>query len=209
MARKFTCTCALGLFGLVAACSDPAPPAGQGAASLYLNTTNAVVGSFCPASVHWVNVPFAKAGGQQTSATAKGALAVDGEAEMGVTCSVRANGSAFDVAADLRSPAFDTTTTPPTPVNPTIIAIQTNIADDQAGAQGTVSVKDAKSGTEYGSSACTFTVKHVNPSDALGVAPGRFWASVACPSVRDSLNQDPMAVCQIGPGFVVLENCAQ
>ena len=206
MARKFSCTGALGLFGLVAACSDPVPPAGQGAASLYLTTTSAVVGANCTPGVHWVNVPFAKAGGQQTSATAKGAVAVDGEGEMGVTCSVRASGNSFEVSASLRSPASDPQGMR---VNPTLVSLRTTIADGQAGAPGSLSIQDAKTGTEYDSTECTFSVTHVGANDQLGVAPGRFWASVSCPSFKDPSNPDMKAVCQIAPGYIVVENCAQ
>src|SRR5262249_40060851 len=127
MARKVSCVCATGLFGLVAACSDPVAPASQASASLDLTTSvNPMAGVSCPSSPHWVNVPFAKEGGRQVTARSKNATAIDNQDQMSVKCTVKDNGGSFAVDADLTSPAFDTTTNPPTPVSPTIIKLQTS-----------------------------------------------------------------------------------
>ena len=116
IATKFSGACALGLFGLAAGCSDPVPPAGQAAVSLYLTTYGmAMAGMACPASPHWVNVPDA-AGGQHNYADSKGAVAIDGQDQAAITCSVKDNGGPFSVTASLRAPATDPTTGKP--INP-------------------------------------------------------------------------------------------
>jgi hypothetical protein len=204
-AWKFSSRCALGLFGLVAACSDPVPPAAQGSASLYL-TTNPMPGVNCTPGVHWVNVPFVKGSGQQTYANLRPAPAIDGQDQMAVSCSVKANGNAFDVSGSLKSPAIDNMGNP---INPTVITIRTTITADQA-APGAVSILDDRTSTPYSSEACMFSAHPVQPGiDKLEVAPGRFWGSITCPKFRDPASPDMNALCQITPGFVVLENCAQ
>jgi hypothetical protein len=204
-AWMFSSRCALGLFGLVAACSDPVPPAAQGSASLYL-TNNAMMGTNCPPFAHWVNVPWVKGSGQQTYASVRPAPAIDGQDQAAVNCSVKANGSTFDVSGSLKSPATDNMGTP---VNPTVITIRTTITADTP-APGAVSILDDKTATTYSSEACTFSAHPLQAGiDKLEVAAGRFWGSVTCPKFNDPSNPDMNALCQISPGFVVLENCAQ
>jgi hypothetical protein len=211
MARKFSCTCALGLFGLVAACSDPVAPAAQATASLYLTTAPAP--ARCPPGAHWVNVPFASAGGQQTSATSKGALAVDGQDQSTVSCTVKDNGGVFAVSASMRSPALNSNGMP---ANPTSISIATTIGVDQS-AQGTVAIQDDKTATSFTSTndmeqagaTCLFSVHPLMMGHQLAIAPGRMWASVTCPRFRDTRSSNLDEACQISPGYVVLENCAQ
>jgi hypothetical protein len=124
---------------------------------------------------------------------------------MGVSCSVKANGNSFDVGGSLTSPATDSQGTP---VNGTSITVRTSITADQA-AMGAVSITDSKTGTTYSSDACSFSAHSAQAGDQLAVAAGRIWASVTCPNFRDQANPDMNAACQIAPGFVVLENCAQ
>jgi hypothetical protein len=198
--------CALGLFGLVSACSDPVPPAAQGSASLYLTTNPSSASAVCTPGVHWVNVPFAKGSGQQTYSNSRPPPAVDGQDQMGVTCTVKANGNSFEVKGSLRSPATDPQGMP---VNATSITVQTTITADGP-ASGSVAIQDNRTGTQYSSSACTFSAHPaVAGVDKLEVAPGRIWASVSCPKISEVNSPDPNALCQISPGFVVLENCAQ
>src|SRR5438045_3505716 len=104
MARKVSCICALGLFGLVAGCSDPVAPASQAAVSLDL-TTSAKPGVSCPPMPHWVNIPFTPANTQQTTARVKGDSAIDNQDQMSVSCTVKDNGGTFAVSATLKSPA--------------------------------------------------------------------------------------------------------
>jgi hypothetical protein len=214
MVTKLSYTCALGLFGLVAACSDPVPPAGQGAVSLYLTTfTGSMAGIACPASPHWVNIPDAP-GGQQNTADHKGAVAVDGQDQAGITCTVKDTGGPFSVSASLKVPAKDPTTG--MAVNPTLVTLQTTISPD-SGAQGTVTILDAKTASTYSSTndagqadaTCMFSVKKLKDSDGLGIAPGRIWASVNCPRFRDTGSSNLNEVCSVSSGFAILENCLQ
>ena len=206
MAWKFSGTCAFGLFGLTTGCSDPVPPASQASASLYLTAASMPVNARCTPGAHWVNVPFTKGGGQTTNANARAGVAVDGVDQMGVKCSVKDGGGIFQVTGELKSPAVDPQDQP---VNPTIITVSTQIASDQAGAMGAVSLTDSKSGSTYSSEACSFSVRPPQVGGPMGVAPGRMWASVSCPTFRDPLSSDIDAVCEISQGYVVLENCAQ
>src|SRR3954449_7832274 len=81
---------------------------GRGALSLFLTLSpNSMAGTSCPPGAHWINVPFAPAGGQQTTAVNKGSMAEDGVGEMGVSCTVKDNGGVFNISAALESPAFD------------------------------------------------------------------------------------------------------
>jgi hypothetical protein len=216
MASMVSCTWALGLFGLVTACSDPVSPAAQGAASLYLTTVTGTMVTMCPAGAHWVNVPFNSTRAQQTSARAKGAVAIDGQDQMSVECTVKdTGGGVFAVSASLSSPAFDSSN-PPNPVAPTHITLSTTIGTD-ATATGAVSITDEKTLTAYQSAddngraaeTCQFSVHPGTANDQLGIAAGRMWASVSCPKFRDPQFTDLSQVCAISPGYVVLENCAQ
>jgi hypothetical protein len=124
---------------------------------------------------------------------------------MGVTCSVKANGSVFDVSGTLRSPATDAKGIP---VNPTLITIRTSLDMNQP-APGAMSIQDDKTGTMYSSEACTFSAQPLEAGDQRAVTAGRVWVSVICPKFSDPSNPDVNAVCEVSPGFIVLENCAQ
>jgi|SRR5579859_1490588 len=217
MTRKVSCACAIGLFGLVAACSDPVAPASQAAVSIYLTTSvNAMAGVSCPASPHWVNVPFAKGGGQQVFAHTKNATAIDNQDQMSVSCTVKDNGGPFEVNATLKSPATDPVTG--MPVNPTNVTLQTTITAGQS-ATGTVTVLDNTTATTYSSAdamsgaaapTCMFSVvPPATASDPPNVAAGRIWASVNCPSFRDPGSSNLKETCSITNGYIVLENCGQ
>jgi hypothetical protein len=161
----------------------------------------------CPAGTHWINVPFTLSSTPQTTAVDKGKIAVDGVGEMGVSCTVKDAGGVFNVSGTLKSPAVDQAGNRlPTS---TVVTFRTTIAPGQAGAQGELTVQDYKTTSTYSSTSCLFSVQPVQPTDQLGVAPGRMWARVTCPMFTDPLNSDAMAVCQIDPGYIVLENCAQ
>jgi hypothetical protein len=208
-ARMLSCAWALGGLGLATGCSSPVSPASQGALSVYL-ANNAMAGSNCSPAAHWVNVPYSAAGGQQTNASNKGNVAVDGVAEMGVSCAVKDNGSGgFAVSGTMKSPAFDAQgVRRPTS---TLLTFSTTIAPGQAGAQGQLTLQDDKTGpgSTYQSDACIYSVNPAQPTDHLEVAPGKMWAQVICPIFRDPLSSDINARCQIETGYIVLENCAQ
>jgi hypothetical protein len=155
---------------------------------------------------HWVNIPFATQGGQQMTASSRAGVAVDGDGQMAVQCSITSAGSQFAVTASMESPA---TTESGGPLDATYVQLRTTIATDQADAPGTVSLQDDQSGTTYAAQDCTFSVHPAAADDQLGVAPGRIWASVVCHTLRDEQSSNQSDVCQIDTGYFALENCAQ
>jgi hypothetical protein len=164
---------------------------------------------------HWVNVPFVKTGGQQTTTRSKGGIAVDNQDQMSVSCTVKDNGGSFAVNAVLKSPAVDPVTG--NPVNPTNVVIDTSIATDQSAA-GSITVLDQTTATTFSSAdpttgaaapTCMFSVHPLATGDQLAIAPGRIWASVNCPSFRDPGSSNLKETCSITTGYVVLENCGQ
>jgi hypothetical protein len=171
-------------------------------------------GVACPASPHWVNVPFARQGGEQTTASTKATSAIDGQDGTSISCTVRATANGFDVNATLKAPAVDPSTNQP--VNPTRVTLSTSIAAGQT-APGSVGIQDNATATGFTStndtgqsdSTCTFSVKPAGPGDQLGITAGRIWASVSCPKFRDPASSNLNEVCAIGTGHVVLENCAR
>jgi hypothetical protein len=187
--------------------------ASQGALSLYLSSAT-TPGAACPAFSHWVNVPFATQGGQQTSASAKGPIGVDGKDQIVISCTVKQASGGFDVSASLTSPTIDPATG--SPGNPTSVALSTSIAAGQS-AQGSLSVMDDKTAVSYASvdqtgvrgPTCTFSVQPSQPGDQLGVAAGRIWASVMCPMFKDPASSIPDEICAIRQGYFVLENCSR
>jgi hypothetical protein len=173
-----------------------------------------MVGMACPASPHWVNVPDAS-GGQQHSASSKGAVAIDGQDQAAITCTVRDNGAgAFQVSASMKVPATDPQTMKP--VNPTLVTFSTTIPSD-GNATGILTIQDNRTVTPYSSAddmgmtgaTCNFSVHPNSMADQLAIAPGRMWASVTCPKFRDPMSSNALEVCSIGSGFVILENCLQ
>jgi hypothetical protein len=140
------------------------------------------------------------------TASSRAAVAVDGDGQIVVECSITSAGSQFVVTASMVSPA---TTETGGPLNPTYVQLRTTIAPDQADAPGTVSLQDDQSGTTYAGQDCTFSVHPEAAGDQLGVSPGRIWASVVCHTVRDEQSSNQSDVCQIDTGYFALENCAQ
>jgi hypothetical protein len=191
-------------------------PVAQAAASIYLTTApNAMAGVACPATPHWVNVPFVASGGQQVWTMNKGSqAAVDGEEGASINCTVKASGDVFDVSASLSSPATNPTTG--MPVSPTLVTLSTSIAPDGQ-SKGTLAIQDNRTTAAYQSvndmgvadATCTFSVKPNTATDQLAVAPGRIWATVTCPSFRDPTSSNLNEMCSIGSGVIVLENCKQ
>jgi hypothetical protein len=190
-------------------------PSAHAALSVYFaGVANPTPGVACPVSPHWMNVPHAAAGGQHTSATTKGDIAVDGEAQMAIECTVKDIGDRFQVHAILSSPASDRLDGAPS--LPTVVTINTFIPADQS-IQGSIILKDDKTLAPYVSTnadgtpdlTCTFSVHPLSPGDQLAIAPGRIWASVQCPTVRDPGSPNVNEVCSVAAGFFVLENCSQ
>jgi hypothetical protein len=211
-ARNVSCAFALSLLGLVASCSDPVPPAAQGSASLYVNTVaNPTAAAHCPAGVHWVDVPDAT--GQQNFPNAKAPVAVDGQNQMSVKCTVKDNGGSFSVSGTMAAPATNPMTKMPASTN---IAFSTTISADQT-APGSMSLQDWSMASPFTSTddngraapTCMFSVHPLNSNDQLAIAAGRVWMSVTCPKFRDPQSPDLNEVCSISSGIIVLENCQQ
>src|SRR5262245_50264202 len=106
IARNFPCLGAIALLGISAGCSDPIPPAAQGAVSLYMGPAQ---GGTCSAGSHYVNAPYVARGGQQTTGKLVPGKAVDGEGGSSVSCSVKPNGGKYSFSASISVPAVDTT----------------------------------------------------------------------------------------------------
>jgi hypothetical protein len=133
---------------------------------------------------------------------------------MAIECTVKDIGDRFQVHAILSSPASD-------PLDgaaslPTVVTINTFIPADQS-IQGSIILKDDKTLAPYVSTnadgtpdlTCTFSVHPLSPGDHLEIAPGRIWASVQCPTIRDPGSPNVNEVCSVATGFFVLENCSQ
>lgn len=203
MARKFPCLGALGLVGLVAGCSDPVPPAAQGAISLHLATPNS--GLICSPGPHWANVPDDPKKPPQTSGDVGGKRAVDGEGGMAVQCKVQQSGDTYTVTATLESPASDLTGRT---VDNTSINLSVKIKEGQDDAKGSVRVFDDKTQAVYGSTDCTYSVSPNDGASQLAIHPGRAWGQVTCRNLTDPSNASTPS-CDVDRAFFVIENCQQ
>jgi hypothetical protein len=189
-------------FALVlGACSDPIPPAAQGAASIHFGKTAT---DLCNPGIHVANAPYLRQGGQVVTGTASPAYKlVDGQDGGQVTCRVAPSGGGYSVSGSLASPAQNAAGMT---LQSTIIDISIpSIAENQSGAKGSLTVNDDKTQSTYqsGQDGCVFSVS----GQQLGIAPGRIWASVTCAHLSDPLNGSG-ATCS-ADGYFVLENCSQ
>ena len=139
-ARKLSCIGAIGILSTAAACSDTVPPAAQGAASVHLTSSQL---GMCSVIAHWINAPFDASNArmvQQTDINTKGLagngpLGIDGQNGVRVSCSVRANGSKFDVQGSIIAPV-------PGVVTPINVSISTTLGPNDTGATGKITVSD-------------------------------------------------------------------
>jgi len=194
---------ALGLVGLVGGCSDPVPPAAQGAISLHLATPAS--GLICSPGPHWANVPDDPLKPPQTSGDSGGKRAVDGEGGMSVACTVRQEGDTYTVTAALKSPAHDLMGRS---VDVTSINLSVKIKEDQEDAIGRVLLFDDRTQVSYGSSDCTFSVKPTGGASQLAIHPGRAWGQITCRNLTDPSNVSTPS-CDVDRAFFVIENCQQ
>jgi hypothetical protein len=205
MARKSYCLSTVGFAFLFAGCSDPIPPAGQGAASIHFNKTNE---DLCNPGIHWANAPYLAQGGEVVTATTSPASKlIDGQDGAQVSCRVAPSGGGFSVSGSLTGPA---TSQQGMSLQSTFIDISIPaIAENQAGAKGTLSVTDDKTLQPYGSGpdGCTFSVSPA-AGEQLAIAAGRIWVKVSCDHMSEPGNASG-ATCNVDRGYVVLENCSQ
>jgi hypothetical protein len=183
------------------------PPAAQASLSLHVQEYDSMDPAHtmdrCPPSRHWVNVPFQRERGpttqtQQTSNVDAPFKAVNNQGGNSISCTVRPNGSAFQVTADATGYAETTEQK----LNPSVVHIRiSSIGDGDSSAMGTLSLQDAASSVTYSSDQCTFSTQ----GGALGVADGRIWAAVKCENLADLAS--PGSVCQVDAGVFVFENC--
>jgi hypothetical protein len=149
-----------------------------------------------------VNVPYQRERDpstqtQQTSDTAPGAKAVNGQDGNSVACSVKANGNAFTVAADATGDAASQE------VNrkPSVVHIRIPSIAPSSTAEGELTIQDEASLVPYASSKCTFSTQ----GGSLGVFAGAVWASVRCDDLIDPSMVG--AACLLNSGYFVFENC--
>jgi hypothetical protein len=198
MARISCWVPALGLLPLlVASCSDPVPPASQGAAIISLSSPG--TGTAVCNVQHPVIAPLPVAGSAAPSDTTKGTIAIDGENGNLVTCAVVPVAGWYAVNAHIHADA-------PAGKFADITIESLTIGEGQSGVTGIVSVLDDRTQNPFqspASSPCTFSVS----GGGLGVGPGKIWASVTCPGLLDrgSANGD---MCK-ATGYFIFENCSQ
>ena len=210
MARNFAGIGALAGLFLLAACSDPVPPAAQAGISIHVQEYDPMDPNHgmdrCPPSRHWVNVPYQRDRSpttqtQQTDMNDSKMTAVNNQDGNTVACSVVSNGKGFNVSADATGYAANDMypNRKPTTVHIRIPLI----SDGQSDATGTITVQDDNSIVPYSSTQCTYSVVGGN----LGVTPGSIWAEVHCENLADP--HAPGSVCLVDTGAFLLENCAQ
>ena len=202
MARKFPCLGALGLMGLVGGCSDPVPPAAQGAISLHLATPNS--GLICSPGPHWANVPDDPKKPPQTNGDIGGKRAVDGEGGMTVQCKVQQGGDTYTVTATLESRRVIS------PGGPSTTRASTSASRSKR-------AKTTPRGA-FGSSTTRRSCLRVDRLHLLGEAqrrasqlaihPGRAWGQVTCRNLTDPSNASTPS-CDVDRAFFVIENCQQ
>lgn len=187
----------------------PVAPAAQGAASIHVGPPISA-GNSCPAVPHWTNAPFlaTSATTQQVTFDQKGPdpggdgpESVDGVDGARVTCSVKPNGTKFDVAATIVAPVPGK--------QPNVITVHATLGPNDNAASGTMSVSDDQTLSVFSSNSCNFTTRPTT-GGVSGVSAGKVWASVTCTNAVDINNAVPNSACDFAPpGVFVFENCAQ
>jgi hypothetical protein len=191
---------------LLSACSDGSLEPPQGAISLrYGATTTGSKAPVCPPLDHVSNAPVALDGTAQVTGAGMLSRAIDGRAGDWVKCRVAPQGDQYAVTAEIVSTGLG-----PSGAEVTAdLLVQVTLGEDQAGVQGTVHASDDATGIgRYVSDACLFSVQADSAENArLGVAPGRFWASVRCAQIDDMRNFAGNE-CAL-TGYVAVDHCSQ
>jgi hypothetical protein len=203
MARISYCVPALGLLTLVAACSDPVPPASQGAVAVtFANQALPPAGARCPVP-HSSSAPILTTGNVRTTATVKGSLAIDGENGSLVSCTVAPGGAGYSVSATIHADVNDSQGHRWADFTISI----PSISDGQSDASGTLTAMDNITDLIAYSSPSTDPCKFSVTGSSLGIGPGKIWGGFTCPTLLDSANAGGDA-CKVTGNFV-FENCAQ
>ena len=188
------CAFAAPLALLAMACSEPVPPASQGAFTLSFVQTSSTPGAQCRVKGHQAQV-----GG----ATAKSVTDLKKDTIGGavIFCSVTTAGAGFeaDGAIDLEGRHLEFVakgiTAAATKDNPFV---------------GTVSYSSLETAGPYQSPECKFWLQpyteNGNTSVREEIAGGRIWVDFACPSIN---NASANSVCGISTGTIAMQNCLQ
>jgi hypothetical protein len=169
----------------------------RGAVSIDFANPDPPISALCNVQ-HPAIAPILTAGNVATSNTIKGTIAIDGENGAVVSCTVTPGGGGYNVTATIHSELA---------AKHVDISIGSlTIADGQSDVSGMITINDDTTLNPYFSSAadpCKFSVS----GDSLGIAPGKIWGSVACPTLADPENIGGDQ-CKV-TGYFVFENCAQ
>jgi hypothetical protein len=185
------------LLPLLTGCSDPVPPASQGAVSLNLASPDAPSTARCNVGGA-MNAPVMAAGIMATTTVSKGTIALDGENGNKVSCTVAPGGSGYNVGATIHSESG---------ANFTDISISDLvIAEGQSDVAGRLSALSQRTQNAY-SSPTTAPCKFSVTGASLGIGPGKIWGSVTCPGLKDPGNAGGDE-CKATGNFI-FENCAQ
>ena len=173
-------------------CSDPVPPAAQGA--FIVNLKSGVSGRACPSGASFTyDVPSVLASTPTEILTSSTYLhwTVDGESDSKVSCTVKGS-SSFTFAGRIAS-GVET------------LEISDGVLTNNMTGTARVSVANGmKLSNALTSAAADCTITVVNNSKGVQVKPGSIWAQFSCPSVI----HEPGDGCAAS-GTFVLENCSQ
>lgn len=181
------CSAVVGL-GLVmvgaSACSDPVPPAAQGAVAVSVVNGPPPDGVHCPANFKISDI------GQVNGSSS--AVVSDGSGGEQVSCAVHAAGGGFDFSGRVVDPKGSTVS-----VNGSVTP-GTSTMGSVAISANNVSLTD---------SACTFDITADATDTQLGAAPGRIWLKFSCDNLKDpgDAQNRPCA----SQGYAIFENCNQ
>jgi hypothetical protein len=197
MARISYWVPALGLLPLLlTGCSDPVPPASQGAVALSFSDPDPPATTLC-SNKGAKTAPILVAGNVRTTATNKGTESTDQQNGDFVSCSVTPGGGGYIVTASIDSKVGSQQ------IHVSITNL--TIREGQSDATGMLSV--LLDDTSLYSSPTTDPCKFSVSGGALGVGPGKIWGSVTCTGLLESGSVD-RATCK-NTGYFIFENCVQ
>jgi hypothetical protein len=195
----------LGLVPLLTSCSDPVPPASQGAASIAFANPDDPTGTStarCPVP-HTSTAPILTAGNVRTTDVSKGSIAIDGENGNLVQCTVSPGGGGYNVYAKIHS---DVTTAQGRQWSDIVISNLT-IGAGGVDVPGMLTVMDNITDQIAYLSPSTDPCKFTVTGGSLGIGGGKIWGKVACPTLKDPANAGGDK-CK-ATGYFIFENCAQ
>jgi hypothetical protein len=169
----------------------------QGAVSIDFVNPDPPITALCNVQ-HQATAPILTAGNVPTSNANTGTIAFNGENGAVVSCTVTPGGGGYNVTATIHSELG---------AKHVDISISSlTIADGQSDVAGMLTINDDTTQNPYFSSTtdpCKFSVS----GGSLGIAPGKIWGSVACPTLADPENIGGDQ-CKV-TGYFIFENCAQ